>query len=271
MALDQFYHQILGTDQGPQLVFLHGLMGSGTNWRKITTRFQDAYHILLFDQRGHGRSFHPPDGFAPENYAEDLKQILDELGWNSIILVGHSMGGRNALQFASRWPERVKCLVLEDIGPNSNPQGMARIQELLAQVPTPYPSRAAAKKDLLEDFPRRVNDSTGTLAAFFYSNIQEQPDGSADWRFSKNGILSSLAAGRDRDLWAEFEGLQMPTLVMRGEHSLDLSAEMFQDMLRRNPRVQGVTLARSGHWIHFDQPEKFAQELLRFFESVLKP
>ncbi|MGE0763963.1 MAG: alpha/beta fold hydrolase [Bdellovibrionales bacterium] len=270
MHLDQFHHQILGSVHGPKVVFLHGLMGSGANWRKITARLEDAYHILLLDQRGHGRSFHPLSGYAPEDYADDLVKILDELKWGKVILVGHSMGGRNALNFSHRWPHRVIGLVLEDIGPNSDAKSAARIENLLAQVHTPYPSRLEAKKDILEEFPKRIagNRQAATLAQFFYSNIEEKEDGTADWRFSKAGVLESLKEGRLRERWAEFDNLKMPTLVIRGEHSPDLGAPTFTEMLKRNPAVKGVVVPNAGHWVHSDQPELFIEALMEFFAAL---
>ena len=88
------------------------------NWRRITPHFEQEYQILIFDQRGHGQSFHPPSGYFPKHYAQDLEDILKELGWNHIYLVGHSLGGRNALAFASKFTHRVGKLVVEDIGPH---------------------------------------------------------------------------------------------------------------------------------------------------------
>ena len=108
--LNHFNYQLLGDPQAPKLVFLHGLMGSAANWRKITTAFTEKYHILLYDQRGHGRSFQPSSGYKPEDYASDLQQILKELGWEKIFLVGHSLGGRNALNFAFKNPKNLTCL-----------------------------------------------------------------------------------------------------------------------------------------------------------------
>src|SRR4051812_15656878 len=119
MALSQFHHQIAGNPAGHKLVFLHGLMGSASNWRKITPAFENDYQILIYDQRGHGRSFKPISGYTPADFAGDLKNIIDELGWEKIHLVGHSMGGRNALEFAQLFPRRIDHLVIEDITPGT--------------------------------------------------------------------------------------------------------------------------------------------------------
>ena len=255
--LNQFHYQIYGQDISPKLVFLHGLMGFGANWRKIVSSFEDQYQILTLDQRGHGRSMKPESGYAPENYADDLIEILNELGWQKIHLVGHSMGGRNALNFASRFPQRVISLVIEDISPESKLSDVDRYEKLLGRVPTPFQNKKEAKEFLLNDFGDPV------LGNYFYSNLVENDEGLIDWRFSKKGILESVRMGRQVDRWDEWKSLKVPTLLVRGENSQDLPQEIYEKMLKENPNVEGKIILDAGHWVHFDQPEQFI--------SVLKP
>ena len=95
------------SESGRKWVFLHGLMGYASNWRKVLSGLgTDSY--LAIDQRGHGRSFQPEQGYSAVDYAQDLRKITEELGWNRFVLVGHSMGGRNALAFAHLHPESVE-------------------------------------------------------------------------------------------------------------------------------------------------------------------
>lgn len=269
-VLDQFHHQILGNPAGPKLVFLHGLLGSAANWRKVTSLLEGDYHILVFDQRGHGRSFQPALGYSPENYAEDLKQILDEIGWERVILVGHSMGGRNALAFSNLWPQRVIGLVVEDIGPDAGDEGMARIEKLLSLVPVPFENKITAKRFLLEEFPKLIpwNSDPRTLAQFFYSNIIERDDGKADWRFYKPGVLASLQEGRTKARWDEWKALSMPVVVIRGGRSKDLDRATFDRMLSENSHAKGVEIPGVGHWIHFEATEEFVGVLKNFIASL---
>ena len=264
--LENFHHQIIGNPSGPKLVFLHGLMGSASNWRRITPAFESDFHILIFDQRGHGRSFKPASGYHPRDFAEDLKLILDDLGWDQIFLVGHSMGGRNAVEFASRFAQRVKCLVIEDIGPEAANTG--GIEKLLSLVDTPFSSREEAKKFFDEEYPRRIasNPQPRVVSQFFFTNIERKPDGTYDWRFAKEAIFESLREGREEDRWEELGGLKMPVLVVRGETSRDLPRPMFEKMLQVLPQARGVEIQGAGHWVHFDQPEAFIRALKEFFD-----
>src|SRR4051812_15499994 len=104
-----FLHSSAGSDR-PWIVFLHGLLGSAANWRRVTPLFSKNYNVLALDQRGHGKSFKPTKGFTPKDFARDLKFIFDELKIPKAIVVGHSMGGRNAIAFAALYPELVTKL-----------------------------------------------------------------------------------------------------------------------------------------------------------------
>lgn len=254
--LEQFFHQITGPSESPKLVFLHGVMGFAANWRRIAKNFEDRYQVLVFDQRGHGRSLRPAVGYSPFDYAEDLRKIIDELGWPKILLVGHSMGGRNALEFASQWPERVEKLVIEDIGPSLNPIGAALVLRLIDSVPVPFESKRAARAWFDAEFLKLYSNHTNPkgLAEYLYANLTENESKQAVWRFYEPGIRESIEQGRAQERWDEIRGLAMPTLLVRGEFSRDLPRETYEEILRVNPRIQGIEIAGAGHWVHSDRP-----------------
>lgn len=264
--LDQFHFQISGPIEGRRWVFLHGLMGYGANWRKIISGLEATERCLAYDQRGHGRSFQPESGYAPEDYADDLLKILQELAWDKVILVGHSMGGRNALNFAARFPEKLEKLVIEDIGPEANPQALDYYQYLLDLVPTPFASRAEAKEFFNTTFIKvaKTREKVEMLAQYFYANMEEKADGQVSWRFSKKGILESVQVGRESDRWQELRSLSMPTLLIHGQNSQELSGETYLAMLAANKMIKGVEIEKSGHWVHSDQPQAVIDSLKSF-------
>ncbi|XGC80483.1 alpha/beta fold hydrolase [Bdellovibrio bacteriovorus] len=264
--LDNFYHQFYGPETGRKWVFLHGLMGYGQNWRKIVASLESTERILTYDQRGHGRSFQPEFGYSPEDYANDLAKILEELGWDKIILVGHSMGGRNVLNFATRFPEKVEKLVIEDIGPEGNPLAHEYYEYLLNLVPAPFATREEARRFFFEDFIKtaKTRENVTVMANYFYANMAEKPDGTIDWRFSKKGIIDSVRYGRSDDRWHEVDALKVPTLLVRGENSKELSPENYEKMLASNPMIKGVVIPNAGHWVHSDQAQPFIEALKLF-------
>lgn len=277
--LNNFYYQILGVDSqslntdpnSAKWVFLHGLMGAGQNWRTVVKDLALHNQILLLDQRGHGRSFHPESGYSPLDYANDLKQILLELGWGKINLVGHSMGGRNALAFASHYPEFVDRLIIVDIGPDIDFERANFYRKLLEVVPTPFANREMAKIFFQEDFPRLTEgwNLSPFVRAFLYSNLIENHQGQLDWRFFKPGILESLMLGRSHESWDDLRRLPMKTMIIRGQQSADLSPTVFERMKLTNPQIVGVEIPNAGHWVHADQPAQFMKVIQDFTKDIL--
>lgn len=256
------FYQIFGEDSSSKLVFLHGIMGQGRNWMSIAKKFSTQYQCLIYDQRGHGRSIQPDSGYQIDDYVEDLRQLLDHLGWQKIKLVGHSMGGRVALLFADRYPERVEKLVIVDIGPNSDWTSMGGVLEKLDFVPVPFTDRAAAREFMENEFLSKYPNKM--VMEFFYSNLAER-NGQYDWIFSKSAIRQSLETARHKDYWAEFKNLEMPTLFLRGENSPDLPREDFAKVLQANPRIKGVEIAGAGHWVHAEKPLEAIRIIDEFF------
>lgn len=260
----------IDSEEPQNLVFLHGVMGAGANWRKITPHFREQYRVLTYDQRGHGWSFKPTQGYTPEDYADDLLKILNELGWQKVILVGHSMGGRNALQFAHSHPDRLTALVIEDIGPEGNPVAMERTLKMVEMVPTPFANKQVAKEYFEKEFPEKIQNhpQKAILGPYLFTNIETKADGTADWRFHKEGILFSLRSGHFRPRWDQVRDLKVPTLFIRGERSQDFTEDEFKKVLNLNPRIKGVEIANAGHWVHFDQPAEFIRVLDDFLNSL---
>lgn len=265
LILKQIHHRVEGKPGGQKWVFIHGLMGFLNNWKKITSNIEPTGECLVYDQRGHGRSYKPDSGYAPEDYARDLYELTEALGWHKFNLIGHSMGGRNALVFASLYPEKVEKLIVEDIGPESNPKASEYYENLLGMIPTPFESREAARQFFYGEFIEKAvtKDPPAVLGAFFYANLVEV-DGKWDWRFSKKGILESVLAGRDRDRWQEVENLKIPTLWIRGENSKEFSRENFEKVLSSNKLIHGVEIQGAGHWIHSEKPSEFTSALRNF-------
>lgn len=269
--LQNFKYELSGPESAPKLVFLHGVMGSSANWRRVIPAFQADFQVLSFDQRGHGWSFKPATGYAPDDYALDLKLILDELGWSRVSLIGHSMGGRNALHFAYKFPQRLQSLVIEDIGPQGNISAMEKTIRMVEMVPTPFASKAAAKEYFSHEFVDKMAGSAGAriLGQFFYTNIEVVEGGKADWRFSKNAIFASLREGHFKPRWEVVRDLTVPTLFVRGERSEDFPRDEFERVLTINPNVRGVEIAGAGHWVHFEEPDEFIRVVREFLRESL--
>lgn len=269
MYLDNFHYSILGTNTAERIVFMHGLMAFSANWRKIAGRLESEYQCLIYDHRGHGRSFKPAHDYSPETLAEDLNRIAQDLGWDRFHLVGHSMGARVAMVFAHRYPERIRTLTLEDMGPDVQPDSYKYYENMLNIVPTPFATKDEMKAffetRFLQQFSPKENPKV--LMTFLQANIEEKPEGHYDWRFSKQAIIDIVKEGHLRDRWLEVSSFKMPVLLVRGEKSHVMSRETFDKMLQINPIIRGVEIADTGHWVHYEKYEEFTRILREFLQS----
>lgn len=268
MYLDNFNYSILGSNSSQRVVFIHGLMAFSANWRKIANKIEDEFQCLIYDQRGHGKSFKPKTGYTPEIFAEDLNKITDELGWTYFNLVGHSMGARNAMVFANLYPQKVKTLTLEDVGPVGDPQAQDYYKRLFKAVSTPFKSRDQMKEFFSSQFSQlfKSTESPQILSLFLQSNIEEKENHLYDWKFSKENILEIIREGNTRDFWNETSSFKMPVLLIRGELSHVLKHDTFKKMLEVNPKITGIEILGAGHWVHYEKYEQFTIELRKFLK-----
>ena len=269
MHLDNFHYSILGQNTEQRIVFVHGLMAFSANWRKIANKLEDRYQCLIYDQRGHGRSFKPESGYTPQDFAEDLNKITQELGWSTFHLVGHSMGGRVAMVFANMFPEKVRTLTIEDIGADVQPNSYKYYENMLNVVPTPFDTKDAMKTFFENEFLNRFKPSEDpvVLKTFLMANIVEAENGQYDWKFSKQAIVEIVREGHMKDRWLELSSFKMPVLLVRGEKSHVLYAEEYEKMLQINPVITGVEIKGTGHWVHYEKYEEFTQQLSNFIQQ----
>ena len=265
MFIDNFNYSVLGTNSSQRIVFIHGLMAFSANWRKIANRFESEYQCLIYDQRGHGRSFKPESGYTPEIFAEDLNKITNDLGWTNFHLVGHSLGGRNAIVFANMFPEKVKTLTIEDMGPDADATNFLYYQNMLNAVPTPFDNKDQIKEFFSAKFSTVFQaKEPAVIGLFLQSNLEEKENGKYDWRFSKQAIIDCVKEGHTKDRWSEVSSFKMPVLLIRGETSHVLKKDTFEKMLQVNSNITGVEIKGTGHWIHYEKYEEFSAELKKF-------
>ena len=255
-----------GTEGEPPLLFLHGALQQGHSWDFISLALCADYHVLALDARGHGDSQWSPDGdYSLDAHLQDLDGFVEAVGLERFILVGHSMGGRNAYTYASRRPGRVKALVIVDVGPEVGKPGEARIRRF-RELPDESGS--------YEEFVSRVQGYTGrpreqVLGALKYS-IRQGPDGRWTWKYDK--LLRSPGYRPQswpvEKIWESLEGIRCPTLIVRGGDSDIFPAETLQRMLQVIPRSTSAVVPKAGHLVAGDNPAGFLEALRAFLDGV---
>ncbi|HWP57697.1 MAG TPA: alpha/beta fold hydrolase [Candidatus Acidoferrales bacterium] len=240
---------------GYPLIILHGLLGSCENWRAQRKFFARSYRVFAVDLRNHGHSPHS-EVFTFAAMAEDLKEFLEDQALESVHLLGHSLGGKVAMQFATSWPESVAKLVIVDIAPKSYPGEHLEILAAMESLDlSALRSRAQAEAALAATVPAL------SMRRFLLKNL-EYRDQKLRWRINlpalrRNypAILAALPLDRQFD---------KPALFVKGERSRSIEPKDEEQIRRFFPRAEIVTLAGAGHWVHSDNPEAFQQAVLSF-------
>ena len=252
--MNTLHHKILGS--GPPVVILHGLFGMLDNWFSFAKAWQDQYTIILVDQRNHGRSFHA-NQMDYALMAQDLHHLLVELGQEEVMVVGHSMGGKTAMQFALSYPDYVSKLAILDIAPKVYRGDHNEIFAAMKALDlTAHHSRTELREALVAQLGQPAT------ADMLLKNIARSSDGFS-WRFGLEEIHLAY-----ENLRAKPDGAQpfpKPTLFVRGGKSPYIKDGDEEEIKRLFPNAQLQILPDSGHWVHIDAAEELGKMLDSFF------
>jgi len=255
------YYEIYGL--GPSVVLCHGFTGSHQNWLYQLPVLVPQYQVVTMDHRGHGDSDAPssPDAYSVPIYAKDVRELLNHLNISQCCLVGHSMGGFAALQFAVDYPQLLTALVLVDTMPG----------------PMETPDYAEMRAQFLE-----VARSQGMAALFEYSATHSPM---AQKRFQNNPrlreiskrqmmqmsvdgfVLGSQSMAKREDLTPRLGEIKVPTIVIVGEEDVGL-LEPSAKMASGIPGAELHIIPRAAHSPTEEQPEVFNQILLDFLAGL---
>ncbi len=253
-----------GNSGQPPMLLVHGLRGHAHSWDDVSAAFCATHHVLALDQRGRGESDWAPDGdYSTQAYVNDLVAFCDALDLPPFILVGHSMGGRNSMAFASRYPERLHRLIIVDIGPTVDPRGAARITQEIHTVPESFES--------FEDVFAHMNQqnrfaSDDVLRRRLRYATKPLPDGKVGWRYDL-AVREQSRQGTgapSEDLWPGLSNISCPTLVVRGTETDLLSPEVAQQMIEVLPEAQLAEVTQAAHMVFEENPDGFI-EVMRHF------
>ncbi len=240
---------------GPPLLILHGLYGSSANWSRHARWLAERYRVILPDLRNHGRSPHHPRMDYPA-MAADLIQLLDDCDCPQAVVMGHSMGGKAAMAMALAHPERVRALVVADIAPvnyGTADHGHDDILDAMAGVDF---GRVAGREDVDAALARVV--TTPMVRQFLLTNLQREGDGWG-WRLPVATLQQALPLLMDFPAYDDqYRG---PSLFIHGQRSDYVQAEQAPAIRRLFPQAEITGVPGAGHWLHVEQPERFAEAL----------
>lgn len=257
-------HRITG--EGAPLIILHGLFGSMDNLGGIARRLQDEWQVHALDQRNHGNSPHADTMDYPA-MAEDVIAYMDAQGLEKAAILGHSMGGKTAMQVALSAPERVDRVIVADIAPVAyKPRHDAILEGLTSLDLTAVKTRQDADSQLAEyvEMPQ--------VRQFLLKNLVRVPEGEQEaggglyrWRLNLTVIEAcypNLALAPEGD--GPFNG---PVLFLKGEDSAYIQDKHWDEIRRLFPAAELQIIEGAGHWLHAEKTDAFEAMCRRFLKQ----
>ncbi len=271
-------HMLEWSTEGVPVVLLHGFSNEAHIWDDLGPLLAPYYPVVGLDQRGHGdSSWDAQARYDVDDMTDDLECVLETLGFERLVLIGHSMGGRVSTVFGGRHPERLAGLVLVDIGPELDARGPLRMrQEVESHQKPRFGSVEEYAGVVSHNYPASSPEATLRMAR---DELKQCADGLYELKMDPalRGVLASR--GSDAQLlaveealiqqqWGALAKIPCPTLVVRGAASDFLSPEIADKMVDEViPNAQLAVVPQAGHSVMTDNPEGFCQVVTDFAVS----
>ncbi|WP_236974056.1 alpha/beta fold hydrolase [Membranihabitans maritimus] len=244
--------------EGQPMVILHGLFGSLDNWATLGRKWSEEFNVILVDLRNHGKSPHTSSHSYPE-MAEDVNRFLEEHDLFDVCLLGHSMGGKVAMQTALSFPDRLNSIIVADMAPKAYPRGHDKIFEAMNALNLNVTSRKELEEKLFEYL-----DDKG-IVLFLSKNLKRSSTG-FEWKFNKE-VLEKDYEKIIRALHSS-NSFTKPALFIKGEKSHYLAEEDGSIIAPLFPQYQLNIIENAGHWIHADNPNRFYNVVRQFLHKL---
>ncbi len=249
-----------GPVDGRPMVFLHGTGDNARTWDLIAPHLASRFRVIALDQRGHGKSgWAVPPAYRCGDYMLDLSALIDSLGLNGMILLGHSMGALHASLYAALNPGRVSALVHVDIEPCPPDWNRKYLLGLYKNLPDSYAAPEEFITEIAKNAPYARREHLQRLAE--KSLIQR------DARWYRTYDREILARFDHYDLLGNLSEIRCPALVIRGAESRVLGHQAAEQMAKAIPVCELVEIPRATHPAHLDNPDGFREAVMGFLKK----
>jgi len=256
--MELLHSKILG--KGKPIIILHGFLGMSDNWKTLGSQYaNNGYQVHLVDQRNHGKSFHS-ENFDYELMSADVLNYMDYHQIENTYLIGHSMGGKTAMQLATNTPDRVDKLIVADISPKYYPPHHQPIIDALGKLDL---NRLASRKEADETLSAHLSDFG--IRQFLLKNLHWVEPGKLGLRFNFKVLKDKMdEIGENIATSAIFNGA---ALFLRGNRSEYIMPNDYPEIYRHFPNASIESIDNAGHWLHTENPKQFLEKTLHFLNS----
>jgi esterase len=251
------YSRIEGN--GKPLLIIHGFLGMSDNWKSLGSQYAaQGFEVHILDLRNHGKSFHS-DVFNYEVMAQDVLEYCNHHNLAKVSIIGHSMGGKVAMLFATNFPERVEKLIIADIGPKYYPP---HHQDIFAGLNAVDFSKKPDRNEVEETLFPYIPDF-GTRQ-FIMKNVYWVEPSQLGFRFNLkvfNDNIDEIGTALPENAF-----FTNPTLFIRGGNSRYILDDDWSQIKEHFPNFELATIPNVGHWLHAENPKLFFEETLTFLK-----
>jgi pimeloyl-ACP methyl ester carboxylesterase len=252
---------------GCPIIILHGLYGSSDNWLTIGKELSSDWEVYLVDLRNHGNSPHS-DRHTYSLMKLDLLEFIDRHDIEKAVFIGHSMGGKVAMAFSAEFPDRIKSMIVIDIGPKSyhsltgySPQAIEHMNILNAMQSIDF-SVVKKREDI--DAQLEVYIKSSRIRNFLMKSIKRERDNSFSWKINIPVLIKELPSMLE-GVGYTAQGISgFPVLFIKGENSDYISDEDIPAIKNLFPGAEFITIPDAGHWLHAERPELVIKTLREF-------
>ena len=247
--------------RGPAVLLLHGITANAYVWKPVAERLSRSFRVIAVDQRGHGRSGRPAGvAYSAEHYAEDVAVLIDALGLRQALVVGHSLGARNALVAGARYPGKICGVAAIDFTPFIEPAVFDALEARVEGGDRVFSSHAEVRRYLGRRYPLLPRAAIARRAEYGYAR---NPDGSIA-PIADAVAMARTCEGLRAELAPAVGALGVPCLLVRGAASKLVSEVAFEKTAALRPDFSTLVVKSADHYVHEEAPELIAQAVEGF-------
>lgn len=244
---------------GEPLLILHGLLGSLDNWQTLAKKYAEYYTVFIIDLRNHGKSPHS-EAFSYDLMVADILEFCEQNHIYNTNLLGHSMGGKVAMQFAVEHNDLVNKLIIADISPVNYPPGHDVIFEALLSVDL---NKMESRSDVEEVLKQTIPEFG--VRQFLMKGLTRADDNSFEWKFNLKSLWENYP--KILNTFETTENFEGKTLFINGGSSKYVLTEYYTEIEKYFPNYNLETIENVGHWLHAENPKEFLEKTLNFLNK----
>lgn len=247
---------------GPLMLFFHGITANSGTMAPLAARFSDRFTTVAVDQRGHGLSDKPASGYEADDFADDIAGLIRALDRGPAILVGHSLGSRNSVVCAAKYPDLVRSVVAIDFTPYIETEVFDALEARVNAGAQIFESREAVEAYLAARYPNIPAPAIRIRAETGYETVE---GGLRPWASPE--AMAQTVVGLRADLTQAYREVRKPVLLVRGEVSKLVSAEALAKTSRLRPDLPVVVVPGADHYVNEVSPDVTAQAIANFIDA----